>query len=264
MTRFSVKVTEVRQFWEMNPLAAAAIGAEPGTSEFYGQFKVLREIVEPVHFQSLFYQYERYTDKRVLDVGCGNGYILSHFAQYGAHTTGIDLTARGVGLSSRRFQLERLQGDFVQGNAEELPFETDCFDLVLSMGVLHHTPNTQRAVQEIYRVLRPGGLFLIMLYHKNSIVYRFYFPLRKLYRGLTMQEMVNEIDGKDNPLGKVYSKAEMRQLLRGFLSVSMITGCLQESHFVVKALGRMVPRPIYDWLSRHWGWFLYARAHKPG
>ena len=61
---------------------------------------------------------------------------------------------------------------FQTADAENLEFADDSFDLVYSHGVLHHTPDTEGAVREIYRVLRPGGRAVVMLYHRDSYNYR--------------------------------------------------------------------------------------------
>src|SRR5207245_4997879 len=66
-------------------------------------------------------------------------------------------------------------------DAENLDFNDNSFDLVYSHGVLHHTPDTARAVREIHRVLRPGGRAVVMLYHRNSYNYR--VNIRGLRRG---------------------------------------------------------------------------------
>jgi len=261
-----VTVADVQRFWEQHPLAAAAIDAPPGSPEFFRAFSELREQVEPRAFQERFYSYSNYPGQRVLDVGCGNGYVLSHFARNGAETTGIDLTRRAVDLSRRRFELEGLRGTFVQASAEQLPFEDSYFDLVVSVGVLHHTPRTEVAVQEIYRVLKPGGRFLLMLYHRNSLVYRFVFPLARALkpsvRGKSQEEMANRVDGVDNPLGKVYSRAEMRELLRAFSEVDVRPECLEAAHFGKEWVGRLVPAAIRNHLAQYVGWFLYGQAVK--
>jgi SAM-dependent methyltransferase len=260
-------VSDVRRFWEAHPLATAGISHAPGTLAFYERFRVLREQIEPPSFQERYYRYGDQAGRRVLDVGCGNGYLLSHYARAGARTTGIDLTAAGVALSAGRFRLEGLSGAFTQGNAEALPFRTASFDLVLSMGVLHHTPNTAGAIGEIHRVLKPGGEFLIMLYHRNSLAYRWVFSvgrfLKPRYWRKSLQEMVNRVDGDENPLGRVYDRREMGRLLGAFQSVQTEVGCLEPTHFGKEWLGRLVPAAVRDRLATRWGWFLYARARKP-
>jgi ubiquinone/menaquinone biosynthesis C-methylase UbiE len=57
-------------------------------------------------------------------------------------------------------------------NAEQIDFPDNYFDIVFSHGVLHHSPRIYQIVKEMYRVLKPGGMFIVMLYHKNSINYQ--------------------------------------------------------------------------------------------
>jgi len=66
-------------------------------------------------------------------------------------------------------------------DVEVLSFPDGTFDVVYSSGVLHHTPGTQEAIDEIHRALRPGGLAIIGLYHKNSA---FYWICTMLLRGV--------------------------------------------------------------------------------
>jgi ubiquinone/menaquinone biosynthesis C-methylase UbiE len=86
---------------------------------------------------------------RILDNGCGTG----HFSEFlkGLDVTGLDISARMLGYARKRYQ------KVIQGDAQNLPFTNDYFDLVLAKGLLHHLPNPQRGVTEIYRVLRKGG-----------------------------------------------------------------------------------------------------------
>jgi SAM-dependent methyltransferase len=198
----------------------------------------------------------------VLDVGCGNGYVLSRYAREGARVCGVDLTDAAVRLSVARFRQERLAGEFCVGNAEELPFADGAFDCVCSMGVLHHTPDTRRAVGEVRRVLKPGGRFIGMFYHRDSLVYRGKLRARSLASGTDIETLVNEVDGPGNPKGEVYSKAELRALFEGFREPELFAGLLGGSDALRRVM-RPVPRPLATWLERRWGWFLYVRAVRP-
>src|SRR5262245_29508563 len=131
----------VRAYWEKNPVAANAIPFEPGTAEYFTYYDALREANESVDFSAKLHEYAAFKGKRVLDVGSGNGYVLSRYAMAGARVNGVDLTERAIGLCRRRFALMGLPGGFVVGNAERLPFDDATFDCVCSMGVLHHTPD---------------------------------------------------------------------------------------------------------------------------
>jgi SAM-dependent methyltransferase len=97
-------------------------------------------------------------DERALDVACGPGLLARAFAPHVREYVGVDLTpamvekasaiTRDVGISNAQFEI---------GDALQLPFKANTFDLVLSRLALHHMPDPGRAVQEMARVLRPGG-----------------------------------------------------------------------------------------------------------
>jgi SAM-dependent methyltransferase len=254
-----LSVREVRAFWEDNPVAAAAVPFEPGTAEYFDHYDRLREANEPVRFSYGLHEYCDFAGRSVLDVGCGNGYVLSRFAREGAHPFGVDLTVRGVELSRRRFALSGLSGGFTVGSAEDLPWPDDTFDGVTSMGVLHHTPDTPRSVAEAHRVLKPGGRLIVMFYHRNSAVH-LRLRFRSWRSGASLDRLVNEVDGVGNPKGDVYTRAELRRLLASFDDVEISTGFLQGL-----ALGqwRFPPRFLLRPFASRWGWFLYAKARKP-
>ena len=83
--------------------------------------------------------------------------------------TGVDLTQRGVDLTRERLALEGLEAEVRVADAEALPFEDASFDIVYSWGVLHHSPNTQQAVNEVHRVLKPGGVARVMIVGVSSV-----------------------------------------------------------------------------------------------
>jgi SAM-dependent methyltransferase len=99
------------------------------------------------------------------EIGLGLGADHEKFAEAGAILHGIDLTERSVRLTKLRLLLRGLISDIRVGDAESLPYESNSFDLIYSWGVIHHTPDTVRAAQEILRVLKPGGEFKVMIYH---------------------------------------------------------------------------------------------------
>jgi SAM-dependent methyltransferase len=252
---------EVRAFWERNPLCAAEIPHPLGSPDYFRHYDRLREENESPEFSRRLHEYPDFAGKRVLDVGCGNGYVLSRYAVAGARVTGVDLTETAVRLSRERFRLADLPGDFLTGNAEALPFPDASFDCVCSMGVLHHTPDTQRAVGEVRRVLRPGGLVILMLYHRDSALYRLNFGLRRLLRGEGLAAQVNAVDGRGNPKGDVYSRAEGLRLLRGFTDREASVGLLLP-WMTLPVVGRFLPRALLRPLEGRYGWFLYLKGRK--
>lgn len=95
--------------------------------------------------------------KRVLEIGVGLGADHQRFAEAGADLYGIDLTERAVEHTQNRLRAYGLESHLAVGDAEALDFPDESFDTVYSWGVLHHSPDTPKAISEVYRVLKRGG-----------------------------------------------------------------------------------------------------------
>lgn len=256
-----VTTASVRRYWDEHPLCASQIPYEVGTKNWFEYYDKLREDIEPLDFSYELHEYRDFRGKKVLDVGCGNGYVLSKYAGEGADVTGIDLTPTAVNICRQRFALLGLRGDFQVADAQDLLFANDTFDCVCSMGVLHHVPDTEKAVAEIWRVLKPGGRLIVMMYHRNSVQYQLKYRLVSLVKRRSMQELVNEFDGVGNPKGDVYSKRQLRQLLGAFDDVEMRVGFLEPLMFT-RRLSCLVPRFALGLLQSRVGWNLYAKGRK--
>lgn len=258
----TVASEDVRSFWDKNPLCAAQIPHPLGSREYFEHFDALREAIDSPAEAAAIHEFANFAGKRVLEVGCGNGYVLSRYAAAGAEVDGIDITPTAVDLCRRRFALAGLRGSFREADAEHLPFPDDSFDCVCSMGVLHHVPNTARAVAEIRRVLKPGGRLIVMFYHRGSALYQVNYRLRSWLTGKPRRQLVNEYDGVGNPKGDVYSRAELAELLAGFADLEMRARHL-EGHMLVPKLGRLFPTALLRPLAGWWGFNLYAKGRKP-
>lgn len=158
----------VRSFWERTPCGSWDATAPEGTPEYFAQVERRRYELEP--FIEEFADFASTRDRDVLEIGVGLGTDHVQFARAGARLTGVDLTDHAVELVRRRVELEGLESDVRQADAEHLPFEDDSFDVVYSWGVLHHTPDTAGAVAEALRVVRPGGRVCMMFYGRRSWV----------------------------------------------------------------------------------------------
>ncbi len=285
----------VRAFWQENPCGTKFADAPPGSRRFYELVEEHRYKKE-WHIPEAA-QFARAKDLAVLEVGCGLGTDGAQFAKAGAKYTGIDLTDAAVELAKRRFELFDLPGTFRVADAERLDFPDSSFDLVYSHGVLHHTPATAAAIHEIHRVLRPGGKALVMLYHRDSYNYRVNISmlrrtgvqllrwntgvklvhlltgepedsLRDHARQLeTQSEYLNSeeflsrnTDGAGNPLARVYSRREARELFKDFAHVELRTYFLNKRWLPV--LGPLLPRWLESQLASRWGWHLWTYATK--
>ncbi|TMG77785.1 MAG: class I SAM-dependent methyltransferase [Betaproteobacteria bacterium] len=160
---------EVRAFWSTEACGTHFIQRFTDEHDFFSKYREFRYRTE-WHIPA-FASFAQAKGKRVLEIGCGNGADGVMFTSHGAHYTGVDLTPQAVDATRRHFAAEGLDGQFRLEDAERLSFADDSFDIVYSYGVLHHTPAPQRAVHEVYRVLKPGGVALVMLYHRHSFNY---------------------------------------------------------------------------------------------
>lgn len=149
-----------KSFWDLNPC-----GGEWGSCK---DFLSWVEDTEPYCFE-IIRSYE-WAGKKVLDVGCGQGTVVNYLPRLKATTFGLDMSRQSIvraaaGAKELGFS-ERVH--LCTADAESLPFPDCSFDIVLSFGVLHHTENTAGAVREIWRVLKPDGLALVMFYRTGN------------------------------------------------------------------------------------------------
>jgi ubiquinone/menaquinone biosynthesis C-methylase UbiE len=287
---------QVQQFWQKTPCDSWFTNEPCGTLSFYRSLDEHRYKVHP-RLQSAV-GFESTRGLQVLEIGCGCGSEAERFARAGAHYTAVDLTNAAVEITRRRFQLANLEGRFVQGDAENLPFADGSFDLVYSHGVLHHTPDTPRSIREVHRVLSAGGRAVIMLYYRDSFNYHVNLGIVRRSRAhllrtelgiklarmifgdteqdlrrhaelirenpssyVEMQNMLNRnTDGPDNPLSQVFSKATARQMFRQFKNVK--TEVMFWNPNWLPVIGKFLPHPIEERLASRWGWHLWIYAQK--
>lgn len=166
---YSDSVESVRAFWNTEACGTHFVREFADDRDFFRKYRSFRYQTE-WHIPA-FAAFSESRDRSVLEIGCGNGADGAMFAMHGARYTGVDLTAEAIDKTRRHFAAEGLSGSFQQENCERLSFADESFDMVYSFGVLHHTPSPQRAVDEVYRVLKPGGKARVMLYHRHSFNY---------------------------------------------------------------------------------------------
>ena len=162
-------IGKVRAFWDTEACGTHFVAAPVGTPEFYDAYRCFRYATE-WHIPELIADLGA-AGKKVLEIGVGNGADGVLLAQSGARYTGVDITETALSAAATHFRCMGLEGHFQPENAEHLSFPDCTFDIVYSYGALHHTPCPEKAYDEVYRVLKPNGKALIMLYHKHSFNY---------------------------------------------------------------------------------------------
>jgi SAM-dependent methyltransferase len=270
----SPTIDEVRRFWTENPLFAGEGRHVVGSREWFLEHErvymsdVFAGAVPPIFSRDVG------ADTRLLDAGCGPGIWVRHFLRRGVrHVWACDLTTTAVELTKRSLQLFGLDASVEIANIEELPFDSGAFDHVNCQGVVHHTPNPQRAIDEFRRVLRAGGTLCFSVYHRNMLL-RNRFLLRVLRpllaplvslkgrgRGTLLSaadpdEIVRLYDGAENPLGRSYSIDQLRALLRGRFDIEEV-GFF---YFPARVLPVRLPRRLHAWLGTHVGLMVVLRC----
>lgn len=212
--------------------------------------------------------------RKVLEIGVGLGSDHQQFAEAGAILSGIDLTERAIDHSKRRLALFELKSDLAVGDAEQLGFTDNSFDIVYSWGVLHHSPNTPKAISEVHRVLKPGGEARIMIYYKWSMIGLMLWVRYGLLRGRPWTSLTHIYDQYlESPGTKAYSYGEARELFAMFAETEITTvlthGDLLESEAGQRHRGaaldfarRIWPRRLIRALFPRSGLFMLITARK--
>jgi ubiquinone/menaquinone biosynthesis C-methylase UbiE len=288
---------EFLKFWAQSQPGFRFSSEEVGSARFFTEVESHRYTLEP-HIPSIA-RFERWSGRDVLEAGCGIATDGLQFARAGARYTGLDVTKVALDLARQRFDLEGQDGRFVEGSVTALPFEDQSFDLVYSHGVIHHVPGTQRAVEEFHRVLRPGGIALVMIYHRQSLNFWFnIMVVRRMLAALLLlprapdliagmtgetsglirahRELLRQhglryltdrnlflsknTDGPGNPLSRVFSRREALHLFRAFEKVSLRTRYLNLR--IYPGGQRLAGTSFARRVERRLGWHLYVEAQR--
>ncbi len=139
-------------------------------------------------------------DRRVLDVGFGNGITLAAFAQQGAHMCGLEVSEELHAIAHEYLQAKEVVGELQLYNGGSFPFADATFDYMYSVSVLEHVTDPAQVLLEAARVLKPGGLFYLAFPNRlfprethTGIWFLSYVP-RRLARFLLVLFRRNTID----------------------------------------------------------------------
>jgi ubiquinone/menaquinone biosynthesis C-methylase UbiE len=260
--------------WTKNPIGAETTEYPEGTKEFFDDIAENRyEIYAP--WMKDTFKFEQCSGQKVLEIGVGVGTDHLQFAKAGAILTGIGITPKSIELTQKNLELHGYKSDLLVADAEDLPLEDNTFDVVYSFGVLHHTPDTQKAIDEIYRVLKTQGKAVISLYHKNSLsfwlfVFLYDFILKGKFLRMSLKDRVSSIEkGGDEtkPLVKLFTKRQAKKLFSQFRKVKIITRHaglpISSGRKLGKILNSMPIKNFFEFLANNgFGWYLIIEAEK--
>jgi ubiquinone/menaquinone biosynthesis C-methylase UbiE len=195
---------EVQAYWDWYISSIQVAGEEFGSKDFFDSIKV--DHAQAYSCANELLNLPRLKGKSLLELGCGIGLDTVEFARHGAEVTAVDVSALALDLARKNLEHNGLQARVEYGNAEELGFKADTFDFVVARGILMFTPDDLRIVNEIFRVLRPGGEAQILLHKRFS----WYTLLAKLSRTNLVHEK------QDPPVNRLYSVGEAHRLFKKF------------------------------------------------
>lgn len=212
----------VRDYWDKEPCDTIYAKDSPEASlEYFEEIEEGRYKYQSFIFS--FAQFTRWHKKKVLEIGCGCGTDLLQFAKAGADVYGIDMSPHSVELTKKRLALYGITGEVKNSNAEDLHWIKDkTFDLVYCWGVIHHSPDPERLVAEIHRVLKTGGTLKAMVYHKFSALGLLVY-LRSIRRHrhplISLKTAVSE--SMESPGTKAFSFREIKELFKDFSQLKL-------------------------------------------
>jgi len=251
-----MSIEEVKQYWNQRPCNIRHSNKEIGSKEYFLEVSKRKYIVEPHILE--FANFEQWRNKKVLEVGCGIGTAAHSFIENGAIYKGIDLSEQSIKIAKQRLNIFDLNGVIEEGDIESYSSK-EKYDLVYSFGVLHHTPDTQKAIKNIYNLLKEGGTFKLMLYAKNSWKY---FCIKD---GLDRYEAQSGV-----PIADVYTYDEVYNLLKDFKNID-----IQQKHIFPYKIPEyknyeykkqdyfdVMPNNLFNCLENNLGWHLCVTCNK--
>jgi 2-polyprenyl-3-methyl-5-hydroxy-6-metoxy-1,4-benzoquinol methylase len=249
-------ISDVYNFWNSRPCNIRHSDKEIGTREYFLEVSKKKYKVEP-HILK-FAEFEKWANKDVLEVGCGIGTAAQSFIENGANYTGLDISDYSIEIAKKRLEVFGLDGKLLVHNIEE-PIQGQ-FDLVYSFGVLHHTPNMEKAIDTIYKALRRGGEFRLMLYATNSL------------KNYQIMDGLDQFEAQSNvPIAKTFTHDEVRVCLSKFTQIEITQTHIfpykideyKRHEYVLQDYYETMPKPMFDCLEKHLGWHLCIKAVKP-
>lgn len=247
---------QIRQYWNEHihdlELAKHPVGT-------HGFFKDLDEYrFDKLRYLPNLVDFNRYSGKTLLEVGCGAGIDLVRFARGGARVTGIDLAEQSIDLARQYFQHEGLSGKLEVGNGEALPFDDNSFDVVYAHGVIQYTANPEKMVSELHRVVKPDGEVVMMVYNRKS------------WLNFMSEKFGIALEHEDAPVLRKYSIPEFEALLRIFPKVRIIPERFPVKSRLQKGVKALVFNnlfvPVFNAIpkaiTRNTGWHLMGFASK--
>jgi len=248
---------KMKEYWDYNPCGTKGFNLSNLNVE--DSWSMIRKRYKLEPFIHEYAQFSKWQGKEVLEVGCGAGSDLIMFSFNKANIMGIDLSPESAEIARTRLGLHNLSARVMVADAECLPFEDNTFDFVYSWGVLHHTTNTNMAIKEIHRVLKPHGHSCVMLYHKKSLVaLQLYLRYGLLSRNTNINQII--FQHHESVGTKAYTITQAREMFGTFKEVKVSIRITPYDLRYWK--DKYLPSWACNLIPRRFGWFLIVEVVK--
>ena len=273
-----------RTWWEATPMRydwRDKITSPPGTQSYFMEIdrRFLSSVAKYMPWQHVPFeeviQFADLSDKDVLEIGVGQGTHAQLLAPRCKSFTGIDLTSFAAEMTARRLKTFKIPGKVLQMDAEDMELDSNSFDFIWSWGVIHHSADTRRVLQEMHRVLRPGGTCAVMVYYKSWWSFYVCGILRGIFqRQFKKQGNLHRVaqSATDGAIARYYTRREWQQTCDGLFEIKSVQIYGLKSEVVPLPHGRLkqflenlVPDGVARSLTHQLrgGSFLVAHMQKP-
>ncbi len=296
----SEATADVRKWWDENPFTLGVATGDYKKHDLVGRQPV--EKMDIAYFREIDRRFRKHMGlnvqkpgkpllsgvidfdadikgKKVLDIATGSGLHTVEFAAAGAEVTGIDLTPFAVMQTKKNLEARGLSAKVVEMDAQRMDLPADYFDFVNAWGCLMHMPDTEKAMSEICRVLKPGGRAFAYMYNRNS--WPFWFNIILLrgvllggllrYKGNITRLTSRYSDGAStggNMLTKFYTTKQVESMFRaaGFSKTEAFPLDLgyEADHWPMNSFPvfKFLPKAVKAWMGKRWGYGLVVWAQK--
>ena len=290
---------EIRDWWEKHPFTLGVATKDYKSSDLVG--KIPLDKIDLEYFIEIERKFRKHSGigaqeegqplltklvnlealkgKKVLEIATGPGVHLVPYVQAGAEVVAIDLTSYAVGQATLNLKLRGLPGAVLQMDAQKMTFPDEHFDFVHAWGCLMHMPDTAKAIKEICRVLKSGGVCLAYMYNRSS--WPFWFNIIFLrgvlllglirYKGDIDRLTSRYSDGASlggNMLAKFYRPKTVAKMFKeaGFKDVEVKAWDIgyEPDHWPLRSfpIFKFLPTFLKKYMSKNWGYGLVIHARK--
>jgi len=251
---------KIIEYWDKQPCNINHSSRDVGTKEYFEDVEKRKYFVEP-HIPK-FAEFSKWSGKKVLEIGCGIGTDAVNFSKNGAEYTGVELSSASLELTKKRFDVFQLKGEFFNidaQNFEELSKVGSDFDLIYSFGVIHHSPDPQKIIDNCYQLLKHDGILKIMVYAEHSL------------KKIMIDEKIDQYEAQSNcPVAFTYTNEQIHTMLRNFRNIQ-----IQQEHifpykvseykqynYVKEDWFECMPDNMFQALEKKLGWHLCITCQK--